>query len=348
MTELLDVTDLSVTYRSGFRRAPLRAVRDVSLSLASGETLAVVGESGSGKSTIAQAILGLTPVSSGKIVFQGDDITHVRAAKRRQFGGDLQAVFQDPYSSLNPVWPVGRSIAEPLRAHPERVSGVTGDLVAQSFIDIGLSPDARSKYPGEFSGGQLQRVAIARALISSPKVVICDEPVSSLDVSVQAQILNLLDDLQRASGVSYLFISHKLTIVRHIAHRILVLYSGAVMEEGPANEITSQPQHPYTQALIASVPLPNPEVQRARRLELLQSVTADVAATPADVLEVGRRSTGSGCPFAARCPHAVDVCWTERPALREGRGGVRVACHLFENLKPVRGFSDSYSFKKEK
>jgi peptide/nickel transport system ATP-binding protein len=205
---------------------------------------------------------------------------------------------------------------------------------------IGLSNEARFRYPAEFSGGQLQRIAIARALISSPKVVVCDEPVSSLDVSVQAQILNLLIELQAATNVSYLFISHNLTVVKNIAHRVLVLYKGMVMEEGPAEEVCGLPQQPYTQALLSAVPVPDPEIQRVRRLSQKKSrETVELNLRKFRDANAGARMLDdeSGCPFADRCPFVIDRCRTERPTLREGRNGVMVACHLAESIPVVEG-----------
>ncbi|HLV99569.1 MAG TPA: oligopeptide/dipeptide ABC transporter ATP-binding protein [Ktedonobacterales bacterium] len=328
--DILVVSDLHVYYSRGFRRRPLHALCGVSLRVAEGETLAVVGESGSGKSTMGSAILGLFPPSTGTITFQNRDITHVGSAVRRGLGKELQAVFQDPYSSLNPVRTVGQAISEPLLTHRAVPHSQIAGRVAEMLGKVGLPPSAADGYPAEFSGGQRQRIAIARALISEPALVVCDEPVSSLDVSVQAQVLNLLTDLQQTTHCSYLFISHNLTVVRHFARRVLVLYQGMVMEQGLTSEVCERPQHPYTQALLAAVALPDPDVQALRRTGRRESIIRSAQVTGGAVGE-------SQCPFADRCPHVRERCRIERPAERTGRNGVQVACHFFEEFPPVSG-----------
>ncbi len=262
---LLDVRGLTVRYRRGRSKPPLTALREVSLTVDSGETVALVGESGSGKSTLANAVLGLVPSAEGTIRFDGADITRASPRARRALTRDIQAVFQDPYGSLNPVRAIRQTLAEPLRAH-ERLDAATVTQRVRSGLErVGLSADAARMYPGQFSGGQRQRIAIARALMLSPRLIICDEPLSALDLSVQAQVLNLLKAMQRELGVGYLFITHDLAVVPHIAHRVVVLYQGRVVETGPVSQVCDDPRHPYTQALIAAAPVPDPAAQRARR-----------------------------------------------------------------------------------
>jgi ABC-type glutathione transport system ATPase component len=262
---LLNVRGLTVRYHRGRRQPPLTALREVSLAIAAGETVALVGESGSGKSTLGNAVLGLVPAAAGTITFDGADITRVGPRIRRALTRDIQAVFQDPYGSLNPVRTIRQTLAEPLLAH-ERLDGQATDARVRAALQrVGLSGDAAGLYPRQFSGGQRQRIAIARALMLSPRLIICDEPVSALDLSVQAQVLNLLRTLQRDLGLSYLFVTHDLAIVPHVAHRVVVLHRGRVVETGPASQVCTSPTHPYTRALTAAVPRPDPVRQRARR-----------------------------------------------------------------------------------
>jgi ABC-type glutathione transport system ATPase component len=267
MNPVLDVSGLCVTYPGrGFRAKPTEVVHSVSLSIAPGETLGVVGESGSGKTTIGRAILGLVRPSGGAITFDGADITHASARERRRIARDLQAVFQDPYTSLNPSMTVGEILSEPLIAQ----GGSPRDARARvaSLLDqVGLPRDASARLPREFSGGQRQRVAIARALAPEPKLIVCDEPVSALDLSTQALVLDLLIDIQRRTGIAYLFVSHDLTVVRHISHRVSVVYKGDIVESGNAAMITSEPEHPYTQRLLLASPVTDPVAQEKRRAE---------------------------------------------------------------------------------
>jgi peptide/nickel transport system ATP-binding protein len=258
---LLNVENLAVRYRRGRRTLP-PAVSGVNLSVGVGETVALVGESGSGKSTIGNAVLGLVPAAEGRIEFDGEDITQADTTRRRSLTREIQAIFQDPYGSLNPMRTVGQTLVEPLRAH--RIPA-PAERVTEALERVGLPADAADRYPGQFSGGQRQRVAIARALVVGPKLVICDEPTSSLDLSVQAQVLNLLLRLQREEGLGYLFITHDLAVVRHIAHRVVVLYRGEVVESGPTAQVCDDPRHDYTRALLAAVPDPDPVEQRAKR-----------------------------------------------------------------------------------
>lgn len=314
---LLDVVDLVVRYGRG-RKAAARpaAVDGVSFSIRPGETVGLVGESGSGKSTIGKAILGLEKSSGGSVSYNGTDITHASPARRRELGGELRAVFQDPNSSLNPRLSIGTSLAEPLR-----IRGVAAREARQRAEDmlarVGLPREAVDRFPGQFSGGQRQRIAVARALICEPKLVVCDEAVSALDLSTQAQVLNLLADLRDERGLSYLFIAHDISVVQFLAQRVVVLYRGQVMESGPAAAVTESPQHPFTQALVAASPVPRP-VEQAERRQKREALGVRTAAAAA--------AAPGGCPFSQRCPLATDLCRTERPALRKV-GASDVACH---------------------
>jgi peptide/nickel transport system ATP-binding protein len=264
-------------------------------------------------------VLGLVRPSGGRIIFQGRDVTVVPAEKRGSGTADLQAVFQNPNSSLSPARMIGKSILEPVNAH-----GPSGTVsVADLLRRVGLPADAAGRYPHEFSGGQLQRIAIARALANSPKLIVCDEPVSALDLSTQAQVLNLLTDLRAELGISYLFIGHNLAVVRHVCDEVVVLYRGRAMESGPASTVTSRPAHPYTQALVASSPVADVEQQRARRELRLRMITRG------DAVDAWAAPPQAGCPFAPRCPHAAGVCQTTSPTLVT-HAGLRVACHLYD------------------
>jgi len=298
---LLAVADLRVGYRGRM------AVSGVTFSIAPGEVIGLVGESGSGKTTIGRAILGLAPVDGGTIMFGGQDITRARRPERRRLGSRIQVVFQDPYGSLNPAVTVGDSLLEALPSGTPRAAG--RERLNELLGKVGLPESAAAEYPGRFSGGQRQRLAVARALMAGPELVICDEPVSALDVSIQAQVLNLLRSLRDELELSYLFIGHDLDVVRFMSHRILVLYRGQILEEGPADVVASAPRHPYTQALVASAP------KLGRPLSL--------AAHPASRTPPPEE----GCPFADRCPLVMDICRSRPPVLREAEGGGRVACH---------------------
>lgn len=332
---LLAIDQLTVDYGGRRPRSGSRALEGVSLRVAPGETVGLVGESGSGKSTIARAVLGLAPVTSGTITFAGRDISHASFRERRSLAGDLQAVFQDPTSSLNPSRAVGAILAEPMIAQGIRDRARIRARTAEMLEKTGLPPDAAARYPAQFSGGQRQRIGIARALMLAPKLVICDEVVSALDLSVQAQILNLLRDLQQDQGLSYLFISHDPDVVRHLCDQVVVLYQGRVMEAGPGERVMAVPAHPYTDELLAAAPVPDPRLQRARQ-ELTAQAAA--AAAAADASGAGRHPGGAGCPFSDRCRHATDQCRREVPPLRPlreagaGEAGpdeVSVACHRY-------------------
>ncbi len=266
MTEpLLDVRDLVVDFpMKGFLAKPFRALDSVSVQIAPGETLGLVGESGSGKTTLGRAVLGLTPVAGGSIRFDGEDITAATRARRRALSRDIQVVFQDPYSSLNPAMTIGAILGEPLTA-----AGVPAaearDRIRELLDQVRLPADAIDRLPRNFSGGQRQRVAIARALALRPKLIVCDEPVSALDLSTQARVLDLLIAIQEATGVAYLFVSHDLSVVRHISHRVAVMYHGEIVEQGDGAVVTESPTHPYTRRLLMAAPVPDPAAQAARR-----------------------------------------------------------------------------------
>jgi ABC-type microcin C transport system duplicated ATPase subunit YejF len=264
---LLDVRDLRVTYTARRHRGKERsaAVDGVTLRLEQGQTLGLVGESGSGKSTIGNAVLGLVEPREGQIFYRGEDITHVSARRRRELGQQIQVIFQDPYGSFNPSRSIGSTLAEPLRACRHLSRRAAYARVGQALEKVGLTEDAGGRYPEQFSGGQRQRIAIARALVLDPRLVICDEPTSALDLSVQAQVLNLLMDLQQQLRLSYLFISHDLAVVRHVAHQVAVLHQGRVVEHGTVDEVINAPAHRYTKTLLAAAPVADPREQARRR-----------------------------------------------------------------------------------
>ena len=289
----------------------VRAVDDLSFDLAPGETLGVVGESGSGKSTLARALVGLQPATSGSIRIGDEEMVGATAARWRAQRRAVQFVFQDPLASLDPRMTVGQIIEEPLRAlAPELSAAARAERVQQWMARVGLSPALRHRYPHEFSGGQCQRVGIARALVVEPRVLICDEPVSALDVSVQAQIINLLADLQRERGLALLFIAHDLAVVRHLAHRVMVMYLGRVMEQAPAERLFSTPRHPYTRALMAAVP------GQGRSVSALAGELPSATSPP------------PGCVFASRCPMVEDDCSRRVPGLNRTGPGAAAACHF--------------------
>jgi ABC-type glutathione transport system ATPase component len=265
MSNVLDVKNLDVTYPAkGFGKTGFKALNDINIHVGQGETLGLVGESGSGKTTLGRAILGLAPVTAGSIDFLGKEISHASRRERRDLSRDLQVVFQDPYTSLNPSMEIGQILAEPLQ-----IQGLDGAAatkrIAELLDQVGLPSDAIHRLPREFSGGQRQRVAIARALALSPKLIVCDEPVSALDLTTQARILDLFLQIQKDTGVSYLFVSHDLDVVRHISHRVAVMYKGEIVEQGPAAQVTVNPTHPYTQRLLMASPVPDPDRQAKRR-----------------------------------------------------------------------------------
>ncbi|TDL33445.1 ATP-binding cassette domain-containing protein [Arthrobacter nitrophenolicus] len=265
MNTLLDVKDLVVEYPSKrFRAEPFRALKGVSIDIGPGETVGLVGESGSGKTTLGRAVLGLAPVTKGEMRYNGRDISHLHRRERRSLSSEIQVVFQDPYSSLNPSLTIEQILAEPLTA-----SGTPAAAARSRIRDllerVGLPAAAKDRLPREFSGGQRQRIAIARALALDPKLIVCDEPVSALDLSTQARVLDLFIDIQERTGVAYLFISHDLAVVRHISHRVAVMYHGEIVETGDGDQVTARPEHPYTQRLFLAAPVPNPDAQEKRR-----------------------------------------------------------------------------------
>lgn len=277
MSEFLKVDNVVVEYPGkGLFAKPFRALHGVSIELAKGETLGLVGESGSGKTTLGRAILGLAPVTEGTISFQGKDIAHASRKERQGLSRDIQVVFQDPYTSLNPSMEIGQILAEPLE-----IQGMRGDeakrRIKELLDQVNLPKDALSRLPREFSGGQRQRVAIARALALSPKLIVCDEPVSALDLTTQARILDLFLQIQIDTGVSYLFVSHDLDVVRHISHRVAVMYKGEIVEQGEAIKVSTNPDHPYTQRLLMASPVPDPDRQAKRREERKALLTAQAA-----------------------------------------------------------------------
>ncbi len=326
MSTLLSVRNLSVTFdvrRPGSwpwtKPRKLHAVSEVSFDLQAGECLGIVGESGSGKSTIARAIVGTIPSSGGNIFFEEHDLANMDPRQRRVHRRDVQMIFQDPLAALNPRMTVGEIIAEPLVTHePNTPRKEVKARVRELMERVGLLPNLINRYPHEFSGGQCQRIGIARALILKPKLIICDEPVSALDVSVQAQVINLLMELQRDMGLSMIFIAHDLSVVKHISDRTLVLYLGRVMETADSHKLTTAPEHPYSQALIASVPIPDPVLERARPRPILEGELPSPLAPP------------SGCVFRTRCPKVQPSCAEARPALEDIGGRHFVACPFHE------------------
>ena len=321
---LLSVRDLRVHFRIRDRKAwpwtpaaTLKAVDGVSFDLYPGETLGIVGESGCGKSTLARACLNLIPATGGEVVWDGntlrpDDHAAWLAARR-----DIQIIFQDPLASLNPRMTVARIIGEPLRVHrPELSDAQVHEKVVAVMAEVGLTPQQINRYPHEFSGGQCQRIGIARALILEPKLIICDEPVSALDVSIRAQIVNLLQELQRRKGLALIFIAHDLAVVKHISDRVLVLYMGKAMEIARSDALYARPGHPYTEALLSAIPIPDPRVERNKVLRLLSGDMPSPIDPP------------SGCVFRTRCPKAIAICAGDEPALRRLDGETAAACVL--------------------
>ncbi|MBW9094323.1 ABC transporter ATP-binding protein [Microbacterium jejuense] len=278
---LLEITDLVVEYPGkGFRAQPFRALKGVSLDILPGETVGLVGESGSGKTTLGRAALGLAPVTEGSITYDGRDIAHLKRGERRDLSSEIQVVFQDPYSSLNPSMTVEQILTEPLTA--AGVASTEAKSRVRDLLDqVGLPADARGRLPREFSGGQRQRVAIARALALQPRLIVCDEPVSALDLSTQARVLDLFIDIQERTGVAYLFVTHDLAVVRHISHRVAVMYRGEIVESGDADQVTARPAHPYTQRLFMAAPVPDPDKQEERRIARRVLLDAEAASSAA-------------------------------------------------------------------
>jgi oligopeptide transport system ATP-binding protein len=295
--------------------ARVRAVDDVSFSIDRGETLGLVGESGCGKSTTARCVLRLIEPSAGEIIFDGQDVRQVSGKDLRAMRRDMQIVFQDPFASLNPRMTVGAILGEALAIHKLTASASESDArIADLLVKVGLKPEHMRRYPHEFSGGQRQRIVIARALAVEPKFIVCDEPVSALDVSIQAQVINLLEDLQAELGLTYLFVAHDLSVVEHISDRVAVMYLGRIVEIAQASNLYRNPQHPYTQALLSAVPVANPKLKR-KRIRLEGDVPSPM-------------NPPQGCHFHTRCPMADSHCAQVVPELRENGAGHFVACHL--------------------
>jgi oligopeptide/dipeptide ABC transporter ATP-binding protein len=296
--------------------AHVLAVDGVSFSVGAGETLGLVGESGCGKSTVARTVLRLIEPTAGSIKIEGQDITHLSKAQLRPYRREMQIIFQDPFSSLNPRMTAGDIVGEPLSVHGLARGDARTARVTDLFRQVGLSPAQMKSFPHEFSGGQRQRISIARALALRPKLIVADEPVSALDVSIQAQVINLMMDLQQEKGLSYLFIAHGLAVVEHISHRIAVMYLGKIVEYADKRELFRKPLHPYTEALLAAVPVPNPRLRRPRR-----HVAGDV---PSPI------NPPPGCAFHTRCPHVMERCRMETPPLIEVAPRHWAACHLHQ------------------
>jgi peptide/nickel transport system ATP-binding protein len=327
-SNLIDVEGLKVYFpiKSGLvldrHVGDVRAVDDVSLSIRRGETLGLVGESGCGKSTLGRTLLLLYRPTAGRIVFDGQELTALDSEGVRMLRRRMQMVFQDPFASLNPRHSVGRIVGEPLRTHGLADRKQAGARVRELLETVGLPPDAATRYPHEFSGGQRQRVGLARALALNPDFIVADEPVSALDVSIQAQIINLFEELQTDFNLTYLFIAHDLAVVRHISDRVAVMYLGTIVEVSPSDDLYETPLHPYTISLLSAIPIPDPEVERARKPILLAGDLPSPASPPA------------ACRFHTRCPYVQDTrCREETPPLRELEPGHVVACHWAEQIR---------------
>jgi len=333
MTPLLQVENLRRHFtieRTLFGRptSTVKAVDGVTFSLETGDTFALVGESGCGKSTLGRLVLRLIEPEQGRIVFDGQDITALRESELRDFRRRAQLIFQDPYASLNPRMTVEQILLEPLFLHDIVPAARRSQRVAELLHLVGLSPSfAARRYPHEFSGGQRQRIAIARALAVEPKLIVCDEPVSALDVSIRAQVLNLLRDLQRRFGLTYVFISHDLAVVKHIANKVAVMNLGQIVELSSSLELFSSPRHPYSRALLSAIPVPNPQKRRER--QILRGELPSALMPPA------------GCRFHTRCPLTIERCRSEAPELNFDADGHATACHRADELPPVEALSGS-------
>lgn len=319
---ILKVKGLKVHFpvSGGFlaKKQVVKAVDGVDFEIAPGETFGLVGESGCGKSTTGRALVKIYDPTEGQVIFEAEDITKIKGAKLKEFRRDMQMIFQDPYASLNPRMTVGEIIREPMDIHGVYDTKEEREKRVRELLEIvGLKPDHIRRYPHEFSGGQRQRIGIARTLALNPKFIVCDEPISALDVSIQAQVINLLEKIQNEMGIAYLFIAHDLSMVKHISDRIGVMYLGNMVEIGDADDIYHEPLHPYTQALLSSVPIPDPKVARNKKRIVLEGELPSPINPP------------SGCVFRTRCPKATERCAQEKPALKTV-GNRQVACFLYE------------------
>jgi oligopeptide transport system ATP-binding protein len=324
-SDLLRVEGLGKSFglRNGLFRAPLvlTALEDISFSVKTGETLGIVGESGCGKSTLGRCLLQLLTPDKGRVLWLGTDLAKLPPEDMRKHRRDMQIIFQDPLASLNPRMTVGEIVADPLRTLMPELSGAERRARVLKILEaVGLLPEMINRYPHEFSGGQAQRIGIARALITEPKLIVCDEPVSALDVSIQAQILNLVSELKDQFGLTLIFISHNLSVVRHVADRIMVLYLGRIVELADGDDLYREPQHPYTRALLTAVPIPDPIRARQRSIE---GLTGDI---PSPI------NPPSGCTFRTRCRYAVSLCAQMRPPLESVNATRLVACHRWREI----------------
>ena len=320
MSELIRVENLKTYFKTsgGF----LHAVDDISFSLDAGKTLGVVGESGCGKSTLGRTILGLQAATDGHVYFEGTEMTGIRGHARKKYISQMQMIFQDPFSSLNPHYCVQELIADPLKVyHICKSKKELNERVKQLMDTVGLAERFMFSYPHELDGGRRQRIGIARALALNPKFIVCDEPVSALDVSIQAQILNLLQDLQAEKGLTYMFVTHDLSVVKHISDEIMVMYLGCLVEKSPSKELFQLPLHPYTKGLLSAIPVPNIDEKR-QRIIMKGEITSPVNPTPC-------------CRFAGRCPYATDLCRQKQPEIEEVQPGHLVACHRVRGINQL-------------
>lgn len=314
---LLEVKNLKKYFKVG-HKTYLKAVDNVSFSIEKGETLGLVGESGCGKSTLGRTIIGLYPPTDGSILFEGKEIAHLTEKQRVPLTRDMQIIYQDPYACLDPRMTVADIIAEGLDIHGISKGEERRKRVYELLELVGMNAEHANRFPHEFSGGQRQRIGIARALAINPKFIICDEPISALDVSIQAQVVNLLEDLQKQLGLTYLFIAHDISMVSHISNRIAVMYLGSLVELAPSSEVMDHPVHPYTKALLSAVPFADPDASRGRdRIKLTGDVPSPMSAQ-------------AGCKFASRCPQCMERCNSQSPVMREVSPGHFVSCHLFD------------------